>query len=55
MSASYEMQLKELKQFVNLKDRELQGIRGSLMVTDYDMIRLRVISQLELVHREQLE
>lgn len=25
------------------------------MVTDYDMIRLRVISELELVHREQVE
>jgi hypothetical protein len=46
MSVGYESQLTELKQFVFAKDRELQSIRGTLSVCDYDMIRLRAINEL---------
>jgi hypothetical protein len=46
MSVGYENQLMELKQFVFAKDRELQNIRGTLTVCDYDMIKLRVINDL---------
>lgn len=45
----------ELKEFVHAKERELQGIRGALLGTDYDVIRLRIVGELELVHREQVE
>jgi hypothetical protein len=55
VAVSYEQRLTELKEFVNAKERELQVMRGSLMVTDYDMVRLRVISELEAGHREQME
>jgi uncharacterized protein (UPF0216 family) len=55
MAVSYEQRLAELKQFVSAKERELQTMRGSLVVTDYDMVRLRVISELETGHREQME
>jgi hypothetical protein len=55
VAVSYEQRLTELKEFINAKERELQAMRGSLMVTDYDMVRLRVISELEVGHREQME
>lgn len=51
MSENYEVQLRELKEFVHVKEKELQGIRGALVVTDYDMIRLRIVGELELTHR----
>jgi hypothetical protein len=46
VSVDYENQLNELKQFVFAKDRELQNIRGTLTVCDYDMIKLRAINEL---------
>lgn len=37
------------------KDEELRRISSVLLVSDYDMIRLKVMNQVELVHREQVE
>lgn len=42
----YDGQIAEMKELIAAKDHELAGIRASLMVTDYDVIRLRVINEL---------
>ena len=38
-----------------LKDEELRRMSSVLMVNDYDMIRLKVINELELAHQEEVD
>lgn len=44
LSGIYETQITDLKDLITAKDHELASIRASLLVTDYDVIRLRVIN-----------
>lgn len=39
---------------IAIKDQELRRINSFLMVNDADVIRLRVINELELTHREEI-
>ena len=44
MSSQYEDQIREIKDMINLKDEELRRMSSVLMVSDYDVIRLKVIN-----------
>lgn len=46
LSAQYEDQIEDIKQMIAAKDGELRRLSSVLMVTDYDMIRLKVINEL---------
>jgi ribosome-binding ATPase YchF (GTP1/OBG family) len=55
ISAQYEEQIVDIKEMLSLKDEELRRLSSALLVTDVDLIRLRVVNELELAHKEQLE
>ena len=44
-----------MKNLIESKDEELKRIRKSLSITDYDMIRLRILNEVELVHDEEIQ
>ena len=51
---SYEEQLIDMKNLIESKDEELKKMRKNLSVTDYDMIRLRILNEVEIGHHEEL-
>lgn len=55
VSQQYEQQIGEIKEMIAIKDQELRRINSFLMVNDADVIRLKVINELELTHREEVE
>lgn len=46
ISAQYEEQIESIKDMINAKDDELRRVSSVLLVSDYDMIRLKVINEL---------
>ena len=38
-----------------MKDEELRRLSSALLVSDVDLIRLKVVNQLELVHKEEID
>ncbi len=55
MSHQYEGQIHEIKDMISLKDQELRRLNSYLMVNDADVIRLKVINQVQIGHKEELE
>ena len=43
-----------MKNLIESKDEELKKMRKNLSVTDYDMIRLRILNEVEIGHHEEL-
>jgi hypothetical protein len=54
ISAQYEDQIMGIKEMIDAKDEELRRVSSVLLVSDYDMIRLKVVNELELNHREEM-
>jgi phage host-nuclease inhibitor protein Gam len=55
MTGQYEGQIGEIKEVIAAKDEELRRMSSVLIVSDYDMVRLKVVNELELGHREEVE
>ena len=55
ISHQYEDQIHEIKDMIALKDQELRRLNSYLMVNDADVIRLKVINQVQIGHKEELE
>lgn len=55
ISSQYEQQISDIKEMIEMKDQQLKRMGSVLMVSDYDVIRLKVINELELTHKEELE
>lgn len=55
ISVQYEEQIESIKDMINAKDEQLRRVSSVLMVSDYDMIRLKVVNELEIGHREQVQ
>ena len=51
----YEEQLVDMKNLIEGKDEQLKKMRKSLCVTDYDMIRLRILNEVQLTHDEDIQ
>jgi hypothetical protein len=51
----YEAQIAEVKDLLTVKDEELRRINSYLRVNDADIIRMKVINELQLDHAEKVE
>lgn len=51
----YEAQIGEIKDLLTVKDEELRRINSYLRVNDADIIRMKVINELQLEHAEKIE
>ena len=54
LSYQYENQIQEMKQLIDAKDMEIRKAQKALNITDYDMVRIRVLNEVELTHQEEL-
>lgn len=55
ISHQYEDQIHEIKDMIALKDEELRRLNSYMMVNDADVIRLKVINEVQIGHKEELE
>ncbi len=54
MAHQYEEQIAEVKELLTIKDEELRRINSYLRVNDADIIRMKVVNELQLEYAEKL-
>lgn len=50
----YESQIAEIKELLTIKDEELRRINSYLRVNDADIIRMKVINELQLEYADKI-
>ena len=55
ISHQYQEQIADIKDMIALKDQELRRLSSALLVSDVDLIRLKIVNQIELTHKQELE
>ena len=55
ISIQYQEQIAGIKEMIGLKDEELRRMSSALLVSDVDLIRLKVVNELQLTHKEEME